>query len=81
MFILLDICAIMFISFQILELTIFVQAFARFFLGIIIGVNSSIIPKYIISLSPVSMSGATGSLNQLFITIGIAVAYITGFLV
>jgi MFS family permease len=50
-------------------------------LGIIIGLNSAVIPKYILSLAPSSMSGVTGSLNQLFITIGIAIAYVVGFLI
>jgi SP family myo-inositol transporter-like MFS transporter 13 len=77
--ILLDIASILFISLQMLDLSTFMLIFTRFFLGIIIGINSAVIPKYLLSLSPSSMSGVTGSLNQLFITIGIAVAYAVGF--
>lgn len=77
--ILLDIGTVMFSSLQMLDLSIFIQTFARFFLGIIIGINSAVIPKYLLSLAPPSMSGSIGSLNQLFITIGIAIAYAVGF--
>jgi|JI6StandDraft_1071083.scaffolds.fasta_scaffold00984_2 MFS family permease len=77
--ILFDIGAIIFISLQMLDLSAFLMIFTRFVLGTLIGMNSSVIPKYLLSLSPPSMSGATGSLNQLFITIGIAAAYAMGF--
>lgn len=62
-----------------LDLSLFILVFTRLMLGFIIGINSSVIPTYLVSLSPPSMSGVTGSLNQLFITIGIAVAYTMGF--
>ncbi len=74
-----DIGTLVFIFVQMLDLSLFVLVFTRFFLGIIIGINSSVIPTYLLSLTPPSMAGATGSLNQLFITIGIAIAYIVGF--
>lgn len=77
--ILLDIGSIIFISLQMMDLSAFILILTRFMLGILIGMNSSVIPKYLLSLSPPSMSGATGSLNQLFITIGIAAAYAMGF--
>jgi MFS family permease len=61
------------------DLSTFLTIFTRFFLGIIIGMNSTIIPKYLSSLSPPSMSRVTGSLNHLFIANGIAAAYAMGF--
>ena len=39
------------------------------------GINSNLIPVYLISISPPELTGIIGSFNQLFITIGIAVAY------
>lgn len=77
--ILLDVGSLIFISLQMLDLSIFILVFSRLFIGAIIGMNSSVIPAYLVSLSPPSMAGITGSLNQLFITIGIAVAYTMGF--
>lgn len=77
--ILLDVGGLIFISLQMLDLSLFILVFTRLMLGFIIGINSSVIPTYLVSLSPPSMSGVTGSLNQLFITIGIAVAYTMGF--
>ncbi len=47
----------------------------RLALGIYVGIASGIIPTYLISISPPQVSGIIGSLNQLLITIGIAVAY------
>ena len=47
----------------------------RFLLGVYTGINSNLIPVYLISISPPELTGIIGSFNQLFITIGIAVAY------
>jgi len=50
----------------------------RFIVGFAIGVSSATAPLYIAELSPRSMRGALVSLNQLFITIGILIAYMAG---
>jgi MFS family permease len=53
--------------------------FTRFVFGFFCGVSSSIIPPYLTSISPLNMTGFIGSFNQLFITIGISVAYALNF--
>lgn len=52
----------------------------RFFTGFLTGLSATLVPMYIMSLSPTELSGRIGSLNQIFITIGIAWAYAMGFL-
>lgn len=52
----------------------------RFIVGLAIGVSSSVAPMYIAELSPRSMRGGLVTLNQLSITIGILLAFITGVL-
>ncbi len=52
--------------------------FLRFVSGIIVGINSSVIPLYLKEMSPVSISGLVGSLNNLFINLGMIVAYVLG---
>lgn len=51
----------------------------RFLLGIYLGISSSILPSYLVSISPPEMSGLIGSFQQLLITIGISVAYRLGY--
>ncbi len=50
----------------------------RLVVGIAIGVSSATAPLYISELAPRSFRGALVTLNQLFITIGIFLAYIAG---
>ncbi len=52
--------------------------FLRFASGIIVGINSSVIPLYLKEMSPVSISGLVGSLNNVFINVGMIVAYVLG---
>jgi sugar porter (SP) family MFS transporter len=52
--------------------------FGRLIVGVAIGVSSATAPLYISELSPRSFRGALVTLNQLFITIGIFLAYIAG---
>lgn len=52
----------------------------RFIVGLAIGISSSVAPLYIAELSPRSMRGGLVTLNQLSITIGILLAFITGVL-
>ncbi|CAL5185744.1 unnamed protein product [Lathyrus oleraceus] len=50
----------------------------RLLAGIGIGVTSAIVPLYISEISPTEIRGALGSINQLFICIGILVALVVG---
>ncbi|KAJ1412740.1 Sugar/inositol transporter [Sesbania bispinosa] len=50
----------------------------RLLAGIGIGVTSAIVPLYISEISPTEIRGALGSVNQLFICIGILVALVVG---
>ena len=51
--------------------------FARFFLGIAIGVSSFAVPLYIAEISPTKSRGTMVSMFQLLITIGIMVSYLS----
>ncbi|KAE8679766.1 Plastidic glucose transporter 4 [Hibiscus syriacus] len=50
----------------------------RLLAGIGIGVSSAIVPLYISEISPTEIRGALGSINQLFICIGILAALVAG---
>ncbi|KAJ0261028.1 Plastidic glucose transporter 4 [Hirschfeldia incana] len=50
----------------------------RLLAGIGIGISSAIVPLYISEISPTEIRGALGSVNQLFICIGILTALIAG---
>ena len=52
---------------------------ARFFVGACIGVASLVTPLYLSEMSPARIRGALVSLNQLAITVGIAVAYVVDY--
>eukprot|EP00249_Psilotum_nudum_P028865 c38842_g1_i1 orf=440-2113(-) len=50
----------------------------RLLVGLGIGVTSSLVPLYISEISPTEIRGTLGSINQLFICIGILVALVAG---
>eukprot|EP01018_Ginkgo_biloba_P031735 Gb_22997 [translate_table: standard] len=50
----------------------------RMLAGIGIGITSSLVPLYISEISPTHIRGALGSVNQLFICVGILVALVAG---
>ncbi|XP_024974889.1 plastidic glucose transporter 4-like [Cynara cardunculus var. scolymus] len=50
----------------------------RLFCGIGIGISSAIVPLYISEISPTEIRGTLGSINQLFICIGILAALVAG---
>ncbi|KAB5561126.1 hypothetical protein DKX38_006083 [Salix brachista] len=50
----------------------------RLLAGIGIGISSAIVPLYISEISPTDIRGALGSVNQLFICIGILLALVAG---
>jgi SP family galactose:H+ symporter-like MFS transporter len=52
--------------------------FARFILGLGVGLASLVVPLYIAEIAPPETRGALVSLNQLMITIGILFSYIVG---
>jgi MFS family permease len=60
------------------SLSFHAQLFSRLLLGLVVGLNSIIIPTYLTSCLPGSMDGPAGTLNQLFITIGIFSGYLFG---
>jgi MFS family permease len=62
-----------------LNLSVSTQLLSRLLLGFAVGINTIIIPTYLTSCLPGSMGGPAGTLNQLFITIGILFGYLMGF--
>jgi MFS family permease len=64
---------------QLQSLSILTICISRFLLGIYCGISSGLTPVYLMSIAPTQISGIIGSFNQLFITIGIAVAYYIGY--
>ena len=52
---------------------------SRLFLGIGIGIASFSVPLYIAEISPARIRGALVTINQLMITVGILVSYITDY--
>jgi sugar porter (SP) family MFS transporter len=57
---------------------VLILIFARFILGLGVGLASLIVPLYIAEIAPPDTRGALVSLNQLMITIGILLSYIVG---
>ncbi|KRX03282.1 Major facilitator superfamily domain, general substrate transporter [Pseudocohnilembus persalinus] len=76
-FIIIDIIAIG-ISFIFLISNFWVSVVCRFIQGILVGVNSTVVPLYLREVSPVSISGSIGVLNQGSLNTGILVGYILG---
>ena len=66
---------------QLIDLRFAFLLASRLLLGIVTGIQASILPLYLNSVSPVSMSGKIGSLNQLLTCYGVVVAYFLGFFV
>lgn len=65
----------------LLSLSVGIQAFSRVVFGLVAGINTIIVPTYLTSVLPGSMGGPCGTLNQLFIVVGIFLGYLMGFLV
>jgi MFS family permease len=65
----------------ILNLSVGAQVFSRIVFGIVTGINTILIPTYLTSVLPGAMGGPAGTLNQLFITIGIFFGYWMGYIV
>ncbi|GMI85499.1 GLUCOSE TRANSPORTER 1, plastidic GLC translocator [Hibiscus trionum] len=58
--------------------TVQTMIIGRLLAGIGIGISSAIVPLYISEISPTEIRGALGSINQLFICIGILAALVAG---
>jgi sugar porter (SP) family MFS transporter len=52
---------------------------SRFVIGLGIGLSSSTVPTYLSELAPARWRGAMGSLNQIFIVLGILIAFLVGY--
>lgn len=74
----LDVFAFLVIIYQANNIDLSSLYVTRFLLGVYLGISGTIIPAYLVSLSPPEMTGLLGSFNQLLITIGISVAYKLG---
>ncbi|XP_021755097.1 plastidic glucose transporter 4-like [Chenopodium quinoa] len=55
-----------------------IMMIGRLLCGIGIGISSALVPLYISEISPTDIRGALGSVNQLFICIGILAALVAG---
>lgn len=64
-----------------LSLSVGLQAFSRILFGVVAGINTIQVPTYLTSLLPGSMGGPCGTLNQLFIVVGIFLGFLFGFIV
>lgn len=60
--------------------SVFVLIIMRIIIGFAIGITSYVVPMYISEISPARVRGALVTLNQLMITIGILLSYITDYL-
>jgi len=69
------------VALQLISLEWTYLIIGRLMLGIVIGVLISILPLYLNSISPLSISGKIGSLNQVMTCMGVIFAYLLGFLI
>jgi sugar porter (SP) family MFS transporter len=53
--------------------------FARFLLGLAIGISSLVVPTYIAEMAPPKNRGTLVSLHQFMVTVGILAAYLVGY--
>lgn len=49
---------------------------SRFFVGLVLGLNGVLVPVYINEMSPKERAGILGTMNQLFITLGILTTFL-----
>ncbi|MEV4314315.1 sugar porter family MFS transporter [Actinocrispum sp. NPDC049592] len=57
----------------------FLLVVSRLVIGLGIGLSSSTVPTYLSELAPARLRGAMGSLNQIFIVLGILIAFLTSY--
>ena len=76
-----DLATVFAILVQNLTLSFLTLLAGRLILGLVVGINSVVIPKYIYSVSPVFMAGSVGSLHQLFTLVGVTIGFAMSFAV
>ena len=64
----LDIFAFLAIAYQSYSMELFGLYLTRFGIGIYLGISGTVIPAYLVSISPPELTGLIGSFNQLLIT-------------
>ena len=79
--IILDILSAVSILIQCYNLTFIPLFVGRLLMGVIVGLNSGLVPQYIYAVTPKELSGSVGCLHQTLITVGIAFGYGFGFLI
>lgn len=66
---------------QLVELNVLYLVLGRIVLGLVIGVMASILPLYLNSIAPLSISGKICTLNQIMTCLGVMAAYLLGFII
>lgn len=69
------------VSVQMIDLQLTFLLSSRLILGVVGGIQASILPLYLNSIAPLSISGKMGSMNQLLTCYGVICAYCLGFIV
>ena len=59
--------------------TFFLLVVSRLIIGLGIGLSSSTVPTYLSELAPARLRGAMGALNQIFIVLGILIAFLVSY--
>lgn len=77
--IILDFLSIIFLGLQLIEFNYVNLAVCRFFIGICVGISTTIVPAYIRGVMPNQIAGYAGTFNQLLQTMGVVICYIGGF--
>jgi MFS family permease len=69
------------ICLQLIDLKFTYLLSGRLLLGFVVGIMSSILPLYLNSIAPLSISGKIGSMNQVLTCLGVITAYSLGFII
>lgn len=76
-----NVITILSVFIQLINLNIACLVAGRLLLGLMMGIISGIVPVYLNSIAPLSISGKIGSINQLMIGFGLVAAYSLGYLI
>lgn len=76
-----DLLAIIGMIIQIISLSFWPIFIGRLILGFVVGINSGLVAQYTFSVTPTTLSGSVGALRQVFLNVGVAMAYAFGFLI
>jgi cyanate permease len=66
---------------MMIELRFDVLVTGRFILGILVGISTAIVPRFVKIMSPTQIAGKMGTYNQLMQTFGVLFSCMMGFLV